>query len=130
MKYIHLVLIAGALMLVSCSAQKKLHNRLLGVWNVSNYQDSFEGSRTNLDNAGTVEFHPDSRGNKDINFRAMQAFRDNTPFNWDNTGNTVTIRGDASEFAKAWIITSNKKNKQVWKSTNGRGGIQQVTLSR
>lgn len=130
MKYIHLVLIGAALMLVSCSAQKKLHNRLVGRWDVSNYQDSFEGSKTNLDNAGNIEFTGDNRGLKDISFRAMQNYRDNAPFSWDNTGNTVTVHGDQSEFAKSWIVTSNKKKKQVWKSTNGRGGIQQITLTK
>ena len=128
MKYIHLIFLAAVLMLVSCSAQRKLRSRLVGTWNVSNYQDSFEGSRTNLDNAGTIEFQSGNRGNKDIAFRAMQNYRDNSPFSWDNTANTVTVHGDQSEFAKAWIITTNKKKKQVWKSTNGRGGIQQVTL--
>ena len=117
-------------MLVSCSAQKKLHNRLVGRWNVSNYQDSFQESRTNLDNAGKVEFTGDNQGLKDISFRAMQNYRDNAPFNWSNTGNTVTIQGAQSEFAKAWIVVSNKKKKQVWNSTNGRGGIQRITLTK
>ena len=128
MKYFHVVLMGALLMLASCSAQKKFHNRLVGRWNVNNYQDSFEGSRTNLDNAGSVEFTDDNRGLKDVSFRAMQNYRDNSPFSWDNTSNTVTIHGDQSEFAKAWIVTSNKKKKQVWKSTNGRGGVQQITL--
>lgn len=117
-------------MLASCSAQKKLHNRLVGRWNVSNYQDSYQGSRSNLDNAGSVEFTDDNRGVKDISFRAMQNYRDNAPFSWDNTANTVTIHGDQSEFAKAWIVTTNKKKKQVWKSTNGRGGVQELTLTK
>lgn len=130
MKLIHLFLLSSPILLVSCSAQSKLHNRLQGIWTVTNYQDNFQGSRTNLDNAGTVEFHSDNRGNKDISFRAMQNYRDNTPFTWDNSANTVTIHGDNSEFAKAWIVTTNKKKKQVWKSTNGRNGVQQVTLTR
>ena len=130
MRYIHVVLAGALLMLASCSAQKKLHNRLVGRWNVSNYQDSQQGSKSNLDNAGSVEFNDDNRGSKDISFRAMQSYRDNSPFSWDNTANTVTIHGDQSEFAKAWIVTTNKKKKQVWKSTNGRGGVQEVTLAK
>lgn len=130
MKYIHFILAGAALMLASCSAQKKLHNRLVGRWNVSNYQDLNQGSRTNLDNAGSVEFTDNNRGVKDISFKAMQNYRDNSPFSWDNTASTVTIHGDQSEFAKAWIVTTNKKKKQVWKSTNGRGGVQEVTLTK
>lgn len=130
MKFIHFILIGAALMLVSCSAQKKFHKRLVGRWEVSNYQNTYQGSATNLNNAGNVEFFNENRGVKDISFRAMQNYRDNSPFSWDNTANTVTVHSDQSEFAKAWIVTTNKKKKQVWKSTNGTGGIQQITLSK
>jgi hypothetical protein len=108
-----------------------MHNRLLGTWKVDSYESSeLEGTKTSLQNAGTINFLEDGRGVKDVTFRAMGDYRDNSPFTWSNTGTSVTIQGDLSEFAKSWIVITNKRKRQIWKSTNGKGGIQQLKLSR
>jgi hypothetical protein len=122
--------LAVILQLYACSAEKKLHNRLLGTWNVASFNENSGNSQTNLTNIGTVSFMKDGRGTKELTFRVGGERTQNTPFSWVNTGTTVTIQSDASPFGKAWIVLQNNRKQQLWKSTNGRGGVQELTLKK
>jgi hypothetical protein len=116
--------------LTACSAEKKLHNRLVGTWEVASFNENSENSNTNLSNIGTVSFAKDGRGSKELSFRLRGEQTDNTPFTWSNTATTITVQSDRSQFSKAWIIIQNKKKQQLWKSTNGKGGVQEVLLKK
>jgi hypothetical protein len=122
--------LAVILSLAACSAEKKLHNRLTGTWEVASFNENSENSKTNLSNIGTVNFLKEGRGTKQLSFRLRGDQTDNTPFTWSNTATTVTVQSDQSQFSKAWIIIQNKKKQQLWKSTNGKGGVQEVLLKK
>lgn len=118
------------ILLSACSAEKKLRSRLIGTWNVVSFNENSGNSQSNLSNIGTVSFMKDGRGTKDLAFRMGGDRTNTTPFSWQNTGTTVTIQSDQSPFGKAWIVLQNSRKQQMWKSTNGKGGVQELVLRK
>lgn len=85
-----------------------------------------------LSNIGTIQFIKNGTGNKNINYTALGVtHNDQQPFKWTwSDDKYVTIEGDTSAFAKTWIIMSNKRKFQKWKSTDGTNNIQIIELKK
>ena len=85
-----------------------------------------------LNNIGTVQFKKNGTGEKNINFSALGATHsDQTPFKWTwHDDKYVAIESENSEFAKTWIIVTNKKKFQKWNTTDGANKIQVIELKK
>ena len=105
---------------------------ITGTWKIVNYEERTTGKSTvSLANIGTMTFNKDGSGTKEISYSIMGIpMQDNLPFTWKQEGNTVTISGDESEFAKAWIVLEAKRKSQIWKSTDGTDEIHRLTLTK
>ncbi|MCB9356883.1 MAG: lipocalin family protein [Lewinellaceae bacterium] len=127
-----LLLIATPFLLVSCSAQKKFANRLRGAWQITKYDvNDTRVSAREFTNLGMITFNKNHTGTVDMkNIFTGSSSSGPRPFEWSNTENSVTIRGDNSEITKAWIVVTNKKKVQLWKSTDGYNRIQEIELRR
>lgn len=121
-----------AVIFTSCSAEKKLHKRLEGLWTIQSYaENNLKTADAGMSNIGTMSFFDNGTGTTNITFNISQnANLSGGTFNWMNTGNTVTITNANTGLSKSWIIIKNSKNKQEWQSTDGKGNIQALTLSR
>jgi hypothetical protein len=122
-------------LLSACSAEKKLTKRLVGEWNVAKYSEQFHvtgASEVTLTNIGKLHLNKDGTGDKQVNFSIMsRTVADTLDFSWRNTADKVTLIGsDESLFTKTWLIMSNKKNEQVWSSTDDTGNSQKMELKR
>lgn len=116
-----------ALVFASCTP------RLAGSWAVQRYENSRPGQKgVSLNNIGTIRFYKNGKGEKNVNYTVLGInHKDQNPFRWTSTdGKYVTIDGRNSEFSKTWIIISNKKKYQKWKSTDGDKGIQVLELKK
>lgn len=129
------VFIASSLiiaLLVSCSSSNKLNRRLQGSWNIDSYQEQHVGEKeVSAANIGTMTFNDDNTGTKKISYRILQnQIADTSRFSWSSTAKAVTVEGENSPFAKTWIIIKNKNKMQFWKSTDGKGNVQSITLKK
>ena len=127
-----LLLAALAALLPGCSAEKKFANRLRGQWQITKYD--VNDARLALEpytNLGTITFHKNHTGEVDIkNIFTANRRTGVRQIKWTNTANSVTIQGEDQELAKAWIVVTNKKKTQLWKSTDGYNHIQEIELKR
>lgn len=115
------------ILLTSCSP------RIVGTWNVLRFETSQAGQNgIALRNIGTIQFNKNGTGEKQINYSALGVnYDDKNPFKWTwNEGKYVSIVGKDSEFSKTWIIMTNKKKYQKWKSTDGTNKIQVIELNK
>lgn len=118
--------------LTACSVQKKLHNRVTGLWNIASYQENnLNTANAGMSNIGTMSFFSNGTGTGNISYNISQNsnFKGGT-FKWSNTDNTVTIIDSNTGLAKSWIVVKSNKNKQEWQSTDGSGNVQSLTLTR
>lgn len=122
---------ALALILSSCS------QKLVGTWNVDRYEvDNQKGQNFTTRNAGELTLKKNGTGEKNVNYNMFQnEFSDVQSFRWSMQGDDViTIRStdsyEKSDFDKTWIITTNTKKKQVWRSTDGKNAVQTLELSK
>lgn len=112
-------------LLASCSP------RMAGTWTVQRFETTKPGQQgVTLNNIGTINFNKNGTGEKNISYSALGVnFNDQQPFKWTwSDDKYVTIEGDTSAFAKTWIIITNKKKFQKWKSTDGTNNIQIIEL--
>lgn len=120
-------IVCCVMVFISCSP------RITGTWTVQRYETTTPGEQTvSLSNVGTMEFHKNGTGNKKLNYSILGIQRDDQlPFiwTWDN-GKYVSIKSDGSDFSKTWIIISNKRKFQQWKSTDGSNNIQILELKK
>lgn len=133
-KTFKLTALAVALLIAtSCSP------RLAGTWNVDRFETGAAGQQgVVLTNIGTIAFKKNGTGEKNINYVALNVeHTDKQPFKWvSNEGEYVTIEGEKSiegensPFAKTWIVVTNKKRLQLWKSTDGSNNVQTIQLSK
>lgn len=125
------VFVMGAC-LFGCSAEKRLGNRLEGQWQIARYNTNDLGSqRVDLSNIGTIDFNNNQTGRRDVTYGLFQnTFVVNREFRWSNTADYVIFNDAVSDSAKAWIIIENRKARQLWKSTNGSGGVQVLELRK
>lgn len=138
MKRITPFLFLAAMLIQSgcASATKQLSKRLRGTWQIANYGVERPTARTltaaPASNFGSITFDKNGTGTVDnasifdnITSRAGQ-FK----FTWNNTENIVVIKGEGASFSKSWIVVTNKKDHQVWKSTDGANEVNTLELRR
>lgn len=116
----------------ACSAEKKFANRLRGQWQIARYDvNDARIAAQAFTNLGTITFHKNHTGEVDMkNIFTQNRKAGASRIEWSNTENSVTIRGEEPELAKAWIVVTNKKKTQLWKSTDGFNRIQEIELKR
>ena len=117
----------------SCaSASKQFSRRLRGTWNIVNYDVQRPDVRAAaMPNYGTITFNKNGTGILNATNMFLDiARRGNHNFEWNNTENTVVIKSNNSEFSKSWIVMTNKKGQQIWKSTDGANAVQTLELRR
>lgn len=71
-------------------------------------------------------------GEKNLNYSVLGIQRDDKlPFKWTwNDGKYISIESNGSDFSKTWIIMTNKKKYQKWKSTDGTNNVQIIELKK
>lgn len=121
----------AALVFTSCSP------KLVGTWNVDRYEvDNQKGQNMTTRNAGEIVINKNGTGEKNINYNMFQnEFSDAEDFRWSMQGKdlitiTSTNSYEKSDFDKTWIMVTNGKKKQVWKSTDGKNSVQILELSK
>ncbi|SDS48916.1 hypothetical protein SAMN04487764_2333 [Gillisia sp. Hel1_33_143] len=123
-----------ALFLTSCS------QKIIGTWNVDRYEvNNQKGQNITTRNAGEIVLNKDGSGEKNIEYNIFNnEFSDVQKFDWKLMDSNLTITGNErkskdekkSDFDKTWIVITNKKDKQLWKSTDGSNAVQIIELSR
>jgi len=123
-----------ALFLTSCSP------KIIGTWNVDRYEvNNQKGQNITTRNAGEITLNKDGSGEKNIEYNIFNnEFSDVQKFDWKLMDSNLTITGvekrskddKKSDFDKTWIVITNKKDKQLWKSTDGSNAVQIIELSR
>jgi len=106
---------------------------MVGTWTVQRYETTTPGEQSvALTNIGTMHFKKNGTGTKNLSYSVLGINRnDHLPFNWLwNDSKYMTITSNGSDFAKTWIIVSNKKRFQQWKSTDGGNNIQILELRK
>lgn len=106
---------AVTLSLSSCSP------KLTGTWTIGKYENAAPDEQGySLSNIGTITFLKNGTGQKNIQYTILgTTHTDMFPFKWTQADAAVNITGDSTTFSKSWIIVTNKRNFQQWKSTNG-----------
>ena len=125
------IIAISTLLLTSCSP------KLAGTWNVDRYEvDNQKGQNITTKNAGEIVINKNGTGEKNINYNMFQnEFSDLQEFRWSMQGDdlitiTSTNSYKKSDFDKTWIMITNSKKKQVWKSTDGKNSVQILELSK
>ncbi len=122
-----------AMFLTSCSP------KIVGTWNVDKYQvNNMKGQDITTRNAGEITLNKNGTGEKSIEYNIFNnQFSDVQDFKWDLQDTNLTITGtshgkkdEKSQFDKTWIVITNKKDKQIWKSTDGSNAVQVIELSK
>lgn len=137
-KYTPVLILLLALMLTGCaSATKQFTKRLRGTWTIANYgveRPEARSAASPAPNYGTITFNKDGSGSLDnasifdnLTSRAAQGAYH---FSWNNTENIVVIKGEGANFSKSWIVMTNKKDHQIWKSTDGANEVKTLELKR
>jgi hypothetical protein len=122
-----ITLALGVAILSSCSP------RLVGTWTVQRFETTTAGKQgVALKNIGTIQFKKNGTGEKNISYPVLGAtHRDQTPFSWKTSGEKyVTIESQNSDFARTWIVLSNKKKFQRWETTDGATKVQVIELKK
>ena len=111
--------------MISCSP------KIVGTWTINKFENGTPAEQGySLNNIGTITFHKNGSGEKNINYSVLgTSHTDLFPFKWTAADAAITIVGDSTEFSKTWIIISNKRNYQQWKSTSGNT-IQVLELKK
>ncbi len=119
----------SAIMVVSFMAS--CSPKMVGTWTVQRFETTQPGKPgVALSNIGTIQFNKNGTGEKNIHYTALgTTFEDQKPFKWSSSdGKYMTIDGEGSEFSKTWIIMTDKKKFQKWKTTDGTNNIQIIEL--
>lgn len=106
--------------------------KLVGTWNIARYETTEPGQQAvALSNIGTMTFRKNGDGEKNISYTIFGRNRtDDSRFGWHSTGPYVGIESPNSEFSKTWIIITNKRKEQKWKSTDGANRVQVLELKK
>lgn len=110
--------------------------KVVGTWNIDRYEvKNQQGRDYTARNAGEIEIRKNGTGERRLDytvFRSREA--DTEAFSWTKTDDYITIRGtdgsEDSEFNKTWIMMTNKRKKQLWKSTDGSNTVQILEMSK
>lgn len=110
--------------------------KIVGSWNIDRYEiDNYKGENLSARNAGDIQINKNGTGQKNLSIKFFdRQSGQSESFRWDYKDQILRIYDvdsrQSSDFAKSWIVTTNKKKKQVWKSTDGSNSIQIIELSR
>ncbi len=79
-----------------------------------------------------MQFNKNGSGEKNLIYSVLGiTCNDQIPFKWNwNDNKYISIESKGSEFAKTWIIITNKKKYQNWKSTDGSNNIQIIEIKK
>ncbi len=119
--------VLATFLLASCS------HRMIGTWTVQRFETTTPGQQgISLSNIGTMQFNKNGSGEKNLNYSVLGITRnDQIPFKWNwNDDKYISIESESSDFAKTWIIMTNRKKFQKWKSTDGSNNIQIIELKK
>lgn len=121
-------------LLSACAgASKQFSKRLEGTWQIVQYKTEIQEMQrtTAFPPYRSITFMKKGRGRVAANTQyADEKGGQGFDFEWNNTDNTVTMRGFDTEFARSWIVMENKKSSQIWKSTDGANGVQTLELKK
>ncbi|CAN5227494.1 hypothetical protein BH23BAC2_BH23BAC2_20490 [soil metagenome] len=123
----------GTLLLFVTSCSPKL----VGTWNIDRYEvDNQEGRNSTTRNAGELILKKNGTGEKNVEYNMFQnEFTDLQPFRWSMQGDNIIRISSSdskqkSEFDKTWIMITNTKKKQIWKSTDGKNAVQTLEMTK
>lgn len=126
-----LFITALLLCVTSCSP------KVVGTWNIDRYEvENQKGQNFSTSNAGKITIKKNGTGEKTVEYNMFQnEFNDLEDFRWKMPSEdiiTITSKNSKkkSDLDKTWIIVTNKNDKQVWKSTDGRNAVQILELSK
>lgn len=120
-------IVLAAMLMFSCSP------KIVGEWNISKYEIAKPGEQgIALNNIGTIIFHKNGSGEKNINYTALGVTHtDKNPFKWTSQDEKfITIKGKDTELDKTWIIITSKGKHQVWHTTDGSNTVQTLELTK
>ena len=118
------------LFITSCSP------KIVGTWNVDRYEvDNQKGQNVTTKNAGEIVLNKNGTGEKNIKYSMLSnEFSDVLNFKWKLQEDILTLsttnKKEKSDFDKTWFVITNKKDKQLWKSTDGNNTVQIIELSK
>ncbi|MDT0676296.1 hypothetical protein [Autumnicola musiva] len=131
MKKVLFIGVFCSLLIISCSPN------VVGTWNIDRYEvDNQKGQNFTTRNAGKLVINKNGTGEKNVEYNMFQSeFSDVQDFKWIMQGDdlmTITSKNptEDSEFDKTWIMVTNKKKEQLWKSTDGKNSVQILKLSK
>ncbi len=110
--------------------------KIVGTWNIDRYEvDNYKGQNVSSTNAGEIVVNKNGTGEKNLFYTMFnEEYKDEQTFRWNLKDNILRIydtKGKAnSDFAKSWIVVTNKSKKQVWKSTDGSNSVQVIELRK
>ncbi|CAM4138233.1 hypothetical protein [Gillisia limnaea] len=119
-----------ALFITGCSP------KIVGTWNVDRYEiDNQKGQNVTTRNAGEIVINKNGTGEKNIKYTMFSnEFSDVLNFKWNLQNEILTLSTsnpkEKSDFDKTWFVITNKKDKQLWKSTDGSNTVQIIELSK
>ncbi|QED37243.1 hypothetical protein FK178_05745 [Antarcticibacterium arcticum] len=120
-----------AISFTSCSP------KLVGTWNIDKYEvDNQKGQNFTTRNAGELILKKNGTGEKKVEYNMFQnEFSDMQSFRWSMQGENIininsTDSRQKSDFDKTWIMVTNTKKKQVWKSTDGKNTVQVLEMTK
>ena len=109
---------------------------IVGTWNIDRYEvDNYKGQNVSSTNAGEIVVNKNGTGEKNLFYTMLnEDHKDEQSFRWDLKDNILRIydtkgKGN-SNFAKSWIVVTDKGKKQVWKSTDGNNSVQIIELRK
>lgn len=117
----------AAVSMASCSP------KLAGTWNVASYEVTEAGKPgLSVSNIGTITFNKNNKGQKNIDYTVFQnQFTDKSPFQWFQDGEQVIrIDDQNSDLAKSWIVITNGRKTQEWRSTDGTNKVLVLKLNK
>lgn len=111
--------------------------KLVGTWNIDRYEvDNQQGQNFTTRNAGELTIKKNGTGEKNVQYNMFQnEFSDLESFRWNMQGDDIITISSSnsrqkSEFDKTWIMITNTKKKQLWKSTDGKNSVQTLEMSK
>ena len=129
---IKITLIILAFALASCTAQGRLASRISAEWDIEKYESrTANGSSTIVENAGTITFMSNGRGNQSFTTAIAHGGQSSeSEFRWENTAKTVSIISQDAQYPRVWIVVESGRSKQEWYSTDGQGNVQVMHLRK
>ena len=90
-----------------------------------------DDSDVSMTNIGSISFDDDGNGVRSLDYSILgQEYMEGEKFKWSNTENVITISSNEQEHAKSWIVVESSSDNQTWKSTDGKGNVQIMKLTK